>query len=350
MSDQIQTAEQAANQNFISPVEEAITTFNGNGKISVRSDASYDRAGQLLQLIRGKRKSLESYFKEPAPSEGAGPGQGLCFYSRKAWTAANDLFNKFDSVLAGKDKEVDGEMKRYKREVEEKARAEAEARAKAERERLQAEAEEAQRKADEERKALEAELKAQLKVREEERKRQEAIIAEERRKAEAERQARLKAEMEAAKSKREAQEAQRRADQAKREADEESKREQERLAEEVRLAELAAEEELQRIEEQAALAAREAEAKREEAQNVIAVITREAPKSSGTSVTTVWGAVLVDLDKLVDSVSKNHALINCIQFNQSGADLLAKSWSGRNAPAGLKFQQKEITRAKRKIA
>jgi hypothetical protein len=314
MNGEIKSAEETAKQSFLIPAEIEYGKIgpNGEGKVLIRSDVAYDRAGSALVVIRTKRKEMAKYFKEPAPETGAGPGQGIVYYTRKAWNAANDLFNLFDSKLKTMDETVDGEMKHYRAEVERKAREEAEARAAEERKRLEAEAAERRR------------------IAEEERKRQEAELAEQRRKAEEERQKRLAAEMELAKSKKAQAEAQRKAE------------------EEVRLAEIAEQEERDRIAWEAEQARLEAQRLEEEAQAVVAVPIREAPKTEGISTRKVHKARLLDLGMLVDAVAKGKAPLACLEWNESGCNKLAQAFGGTNPPPGLAFYEDETTVTRRK--
>jgi hypothetical protein len=149
MANEIQTAESAAIEKFVAPAAEQVRCIHGiegesifvlpaNG-IQVRSDAAYERAGLALRTVREKRKALAVYFKEQ-PNGNPGPGQGLCYFARRAWESAQSLFNRFDLQFKQWDEAIDGGMKHYRQEVEEKARVEAEARAAKERERLEAEA------------------------------------------------------------------------------------------------------------------------------------------------------------------------------------------------------------------
>jgi hypothetical protein len=140
MSDQIQTAESTAMEKFVVPTETIVgQVVNNGGPIQVRSDVQYERAALALRTVREKRKALTAYFKEQ-PKDEPGPGQGLCFYARRAWEAANSLFSKFDQQFIGWDTSLNSEMSRYRAEVECKAREEAEAKAEEERKRLEAEA------------------------------------------------------------------------------------------------------------------------------------------------------------------------------------------------------------------
>jgi F0F1-type ATP synthase membrane subunit b/b' len=139
-SDQIQTAETVAIEKFVVPSANQITLISGDaGHIEIRSDVAYARAGTALQTVRSKRKGLAAYFKEQ-PNGDPGPGQGLCYFARRAWESAQSLFNRFDQQFKQWDETIDGGMKKYRAEVEEKARAEAEAKATEERKRLEAEA------------------------------------------------------------------------------------------------------------------------------------------------------------------------------------------------------------------
>lgn len=313
MEPEIKTAESAALQKFVIPSREEIVKITGNeSNISIRSDVAYERAGSALVVIRRKRKEMASYFKEAAPESGKGPGQGLCYYTRQAWEAANSLFKAFDDRLKSFDDSVDGEMKRYRAEVEAKAKAEAEARAAEERKRLEAEAAERRRIAEAERIKQEEELAAQ------------------RKKAEEERQLRLKAEMESAKSKKALAEAQRKAE------------------EERRLAELAEEEERQRIAQEAEEAEQEAQRAEQEAQSVVAVPVREAPKASGVGTRKVYKARLVDLSLLVKAIAEGKAPITCIEWSESGSNKLAAAFGGLNPPYGLAFYQDEVTTTRKR--
>jgi flagellar biosynthesis GTPase FlhF len=313
MDDQVHTAESTAIARFVRPIDdEIIILTEGTGKVIVASDPQYQQAGQVLRLVRDNRKALTSYFKEsPKDPDHPHPGEGLCYFARKAWDAANSLFNKFDSKFKVWDESLDGAMRKYRAEVEAKARVEAEA------------------KAAEERRRLEAEAAAQRAAAEVERKRLEAIAEQERQKAEAERQRRLTAEREAAKSRQQVEAAERRA-----------REEQQRIeAEALR--------QRQQAEAQEAAQNAEAELKEEEAQNVVATVVLEAPKSEDVSIRKSWRAEVTDFAKLVEAAAANKVLLVCLQVDQAGCDGLAKAYKGMNPPPGLRFVQKEITASKK---
>jgi flagellar biosynthesis GTPase FlhF len=311
--EQLVTAEQAAQQQFIVPAEDAFySAVVSIDMPEILDDANYDQAGKSLVVVRSQRKSLAAYFKE-APKDGAktGPGQGLCYFARQAWEAANSLFNKFDGHLKKLDETLDGAMKKYRTEVERKAREEAEAKARAERERLEREAAELRRKAEEERKAREAEARAAAQ------------------KLEAERQARLKAEMAAAKSKREQEEARRRAEEEKRRAEEAERR----AKAEAEAAQLRAQQ--------------EAEEKLRAAESVKAVVDYKAPISSDSTVKKVWKAEVTDLKALIGDVAAGKAPVWVVTVDQPALNKLAAAASGKDAPSGVRYYQEEITVSKR---
>lgn len=315
MDSEIKTAESAALKLFVIPSQQEVDKIAGKPGdmiVSIRSDAAYERAGQALVTLRSKRKEMSAYFKEAAPETGAGPGQGLCYHARKAWDAANSLFNHFDGKVKELNDSVDFEMKRYRAEIARKAQEEAEAKAALERKRLEAEAAERRR------------------IAEEERKRQEAELAEQRRKSEEERQARLKAESEAAQSKKALAEVQRKAD------------------EERRLAELDEEEERQRIEREADAAEMEAQRVAEEANAVVAIPVREAPKTDGVSTRKSYKAQVTNLEMLVKAVASGRAPLACLEWNESGCNKLAQAFGGLNPPPGLSFYAVETTVTRKK--
>ena len=306
MTDQQQTAQEVAVERFVKPAEVDVLNISGFDAITIRSDVAYERAGLALRTVRDRRKALAVYLKEQ-PNGDPGPGQGLCFYARKAWDAANSLFNQLDSQFKGWDESITGEMANYRAQVEAKARAEAEA------------------KAAEERRRLEAEAAAQREAAEKERKRLEAIAEVERKRAEAERVKRLAAEQAAAKSKAEVEAANRRAEQERKRIEAESTRKRQE-----------AEAEAQRQRE-------EAEATEREAQNVVAVVEREVPKVEGMSVRRTWKAEVVDLEKLVKAVALGVAPLTCLEASESGINKLAVAFGGQNPPAGLIFRSCEIS-------
>jgi flagellar biosynthesis GTPase FlhF len=306
MADEIKTAESVAVEKFVTPASEKVALVVIDAKVLIRSDVAYERAGLALRTVREKRKALTAYFKEQ-PNGEAGPGQGLCWYARKAWDAANGLFNKFDSQFKTWDESLDGEMKRYRAEVEAKAKAEAEA------------------KAAEERRRLEAEAAQQRAAAESERKRLETIAEAERKAAEEERQKRLAAEQAAAKSKAEVEAAKRRAEQERLRIEAEAKRQRE---------EAKAEAQRQRA---------EAEAKEREAQNVVVVVEKEVPKVDGMSVRKSWKAEVVDLSSLVKEVAAGRAPLTCLEASESGCNKLAVAFGGCNPPKGLRFYETEIS-------
>jgi flagellar biosynthesis GTPase FlhF len=313
MEDQVQTAESTAIAKFVRPIEdEMIILTEGTDKVQVTSDAQYSQAGQVLRVVRDNRKALTSYFKEPPKdADHARPGEGLCYFARKAWDAANSLFNKFDGKFKAWDESLDGSMRDYRAEVERKAKAEAEAKASAERKRLADEA------------------AAQRAEAERERKRLEAIAEQERKRADAERLKRLTAEREAARGKEQREAAERRA-----------REEQQRIeAEALR--------QRQEAEAQEAAQNAEAELKEEEAQNVVATVVLEAPRSEDVSIRKSWRAEVTDLAKLVEAAAANKALLVCLQVDQAGCDGLAKAYKGTNPPPGLRFVQKEITASRK---
>ena len=144
MTDQQQTAQEVAVERFVNPAKSAVLAiYSGTGPvvppIVIRSDVAYERAGLALRTVRDRRKAMATYLKEQ-PNGDPGPGQGLCFYARKAWDAANSLFNQLDVQFQSWDESITGEMANYREQVEAKARAEAEAKATQERRRLAAEA------------------------------------------------------------------------------------------------------------------------------------------------------------------------------------------------------------------
>jgi len=310
-SDQIQTAESVAIERFVTPTEEQIRLVGGdNGAIVIRSDVAYGRAGTALQTVRQKRKALAAYFKEQ-PNGDPGPGQGLCYFARRAWESAQSLFNRFDLQFKQWDEAIDGGMKKYRQEVEEKARIEAEAKAAEERNRLEAEAAKQRAEAEKERKRLEAEAEAQRKI------------------AEAERKKRLAAEMAAAKS--HAAEAA-----AKRRAEEE----RQRIEHEALCKRMEADAEARRQRE-------EADAKEREAANVVAVVEREVPQAAGVSVRKVWKAEVLDIGKLVKAIADGKAPLILVEANESQCNKLAAAFGGQNPPAGLRFYQDEQTSARK---
>jgi DNA polymerase III gamma/tau subunit len=313
MQDQVQTAESTAIARFVRPIEdEVIILTEGSDEVQITSDAQYQQAAQVLRVIRDNRKALTTYFKSPPMADSKGSaGEGLCYFARKAWDAANSLFNKFDARFVAWDLSVDGAMRNYRAEVERKAKAEAEA------------------KAAEERRRLEADAKEQRAAAEAERKRLEAIAEEERRKAEEESQRRLRTEQAAAKSKQEVQAAQRRA------LEEQQRIEAETLRKK------------QEAEAQEATQNAEAELKEEEAQNVVAIVVVETPKSEDISIRKSWRAEVTDFAKLVEAAAANRALLVCLSVDQAGCDGLAKAYKGMNPPPGLKFVQKEFSASKK---
>lgn len=312
MDDQVQTAESTAIARFVRPIEdEIIILTEGTDKVQITSDAQYQQAGQVLRVIRDNRKALTKYFKEVPDNKLAGPGEGLCYFARKAWDAANSLFNKFDGRFAAWDLSVDGAMRNYRSEVERKAKAEAEA------------------KAAEERRRLEAEAKEQRAAAEAERKRLEAIAEEERRKAEEERQRRLRTEQAAAKSKQEVQAAQRRALEEQQRIEAESLRQR------------------QEAEAQEAAQKAETELKEEQAEAVVPILDLRLPESDAIGLRKKWVAELTDLAKLVEAAAANKALLVCVAVDQAGCDGLAKAYKGMNPPPGLKFVQKEFSASKK---
>ena len=134
--DQQQTAQGVAIDRFVNPAKNEVLAIYS---IVIRSDVAYERAGLALRTVRDRRKAMATYLKEQ-PNGDPGPGQGLCFYARKAWDAANSLFNQLDVQFQSWDESITGEMANYREQVEAKARAEAEAKATQERRRLAAEA------------------------------------------------------------------------------------------------------------------------------------------------------------------------------------------------------------------
>jgi chemotaxis protein histidine kinase CheA len=288
MTDQIKSAESVAIEKFVKPAEVDVLNISGFDAITIRSDVSYERAGLALRTVRDRRKALAAYLKEQ-PSGEAGPGQGLCFYARKAWESANSLFNRFDLQFKQWDESITGEMSKYRAEVERKAREEAEAKAAEERQRLEAEA---------------AKQRAEAEA--------------ERQKAEEERQKRLAVEQAAAKSKSEMEAAKRRAEEERLRIKAEIKRQKE-----------------------------EAEAKEREAQNVIAVVEREVPKVEGMSVRKSWKAEVVDFAALVREVAAGRAPLTCLEASESGCNKIAMAFGGVNPPAGLRFVSVEISTTRR---
>lgn len=146
MTTDVQTAESAALQKFVAPVDSILAEFT-KGKVIVRSDVQLQRACDALAQVRGNRKALAAYFKEdPGPATNE-PGRGLCYFMRRAWEQANSLFNKFDSRFAEWDSALDKGIKEYRAEQERRAREEADRIASEERKRLAAEAKKLERKA-----------------------------------------------------------------------------------------------------------------------------------------------------------------------------------------------------------
>ena len=311
MIDQQQTAQEVAVERFVNPAKSAVLAiYSGTGPvvppIVIRSDVAYERAGLALRTVRDRRKALATYLKEQ-PNGDPGPGQGLCFYARKAWDAANSLFNKLDSQFKDWDESITRDMANYRVQVEAKARAEAE------------------EKAADERRRLEAEAAAQRVEAEKERKRLEAIAEAERKRAEAECVKRLAAEQAAAKSKADVEAANRRAEQERKRIEAEANRKR------------------QEAEADAKLQREEAEVKEREAQNVVVVVEREVPKVEGMSVRRTWKAEVVDLEKLVKAVALGVAPLTCLEASESGCNKIAVAFGGQNPPAGLRFVPVEIS-------
>ncbi len=311
VENEVATAESTAVEKFIGPAQDAIFDAIGpTDEIQILSDEVYDKVGKALVVVRTKRKELAAYFKE-APPEKHGPGQGLCYFARKAWDAANCLFNRFDSELKGFEEGLNGSMRTYRAEVERKAREEAEAKARKERERLAAEASEIRRKAEEDRRQREAELAEQSRI------------------AEIERQKRLEAERKTANSERE-----------RRAAEQRAKQEIERIERDQREQQEAAEAK-QRESEQEALMFEE------QSRHVEAKVEFKAPTSGAVEIRKAWKTEVTDLRALCASVAGGTAPEWLVSANQLACDKLAAAAKGKGAPAGLRFYEAEIISKKK---